>query len=91
MAQRSEWLIGKTEVSSDTGVVATMVRQATEAGVAMLQRGGKGDLKTPRGGLPSSGIAPSVPAPVYAPGWISLLHARSSRRSPSTRSIRRAI
>jgi len=40
MAQRSEWLIGKTEVSSDTGVVATMVRQATEAGVAMLQRGG---------------------------------------------------
>ena len=30
MAQRSEWLIGKTEVSSDTGVVATMVRQATE-------------------------------------------------------------
>ena len=40
MAQRSEWLIGKTEVSSGTGVVATMVRQATEAGIAMLQRGG---------------------------------------------------
>lgn len=40
MAQRSEWLIGKTEVASDTGVVATMYRQATEAGIAMLQRGG---------------------------------------------------
>ena len=40
MAQRSEWLIGKTEVSSDTGVVATMARQATEAGIAMLQQGG---------------------------------------------------
>ncbi len=40
MAQRSEWLIGKSEVSSDTGVVATMFRQATEAGIDMLQRGG---------------------------------------------------
>ena len=40
MAQRSEWLIGKTEVSSDAGVVATMYRQATEAGIAMLERGG---------------------------------------------------
>jgi len=40
MAQRSEWLIGKTEVASDNGVVATMARQASEAGLAMLQRGG---------------------------------------------------
>ena len=40
MAQRSEWLVGKSEVSSDTGVVATMVRQASEAGADMLQRGG---------------------------------------------------
>ena len=36
MAQRSEWLVGKSEVSSDTGVVATMVRQASEAGADML-------------------------------------------------------
>lgn len=40
MPQRSEWLIGKTEVSSDSGVVASMVRQATEAGISMLERGG---------------------------------------------------
>ena len=40
MTQRSEWLIGKTEVASDNGVVATMARQASEAGLAMLQRGG---------------------------------------------------
>lgn len=38
--QRSEWNISKSEVSSDVGVVATMYGPATEAGVAMLQRGG---------------------------------------------------
>lgn len=40
MAQRSEWVISKTEVSSDDGVVATMYPQATESGIEMLRRGG---------------------------------------------------
>lgn len=40
MVQRSEWVINKTEVSSDEGVVATMYPQATEAGIEMLRRGG---------------------------------------------------
>jgi len=37
---RSEWQIGKTQVESDDGVIATMYPQATEAGAAMLKRGG---------------------------------------------------
>jgi len=40
VVQRSEWVISKTEVSSDEGVVATMYPQATEAGIEMLRRGG---------------------------------------------------
>lgn len=40
MTSRSEWLVSKTEVVSDDGVVATMVPQATEAGIEMLRRGG---------------------------------------------------
>ena len=38
--QRSEWWIGKTQVSSQEGVVATMYTQASEAGAEMLRRGG---------------------------------------------------
>jgi len=40
MVSRSTWQISKTEVVSDTGVVATMYPQATEAGIEMLRRGG---------------------------------------------------
>ena len=40
MTKASEWRIGKTEVSSDEAIVATMYPQATEAGIAMLKQGG---------------------------------------------------
>jgi gamma-glutamyltranspeptidase/glutathione hydrolase len=40
VSKRSEWLVSKTEVVSDDGVVATMYPQATEAGIEMLRRGG---------------------------------------------------
>lgn len=40
MRSRSEWVISKTQVVSDEGVVATMYPQATEAGIEMLRRGG---------------------------------------------------
>ncbi len=40
MPMTSQWIVRKTEVASQEGVVATMARQATEAGVEMLRRGG---------------------------------------------------
>ena len=40
MPTTSQWIVRKTEVASQEGVVATMARQATEAGVEMLRRGG---------------------------------------------------
>jgi gamma-glutamyltranspeptidase/glutathione hydrolase len=40
MVSRSVWQIAKTEVDSDEGIVATMYPQATEAGAAVLARGG---------------------------------------------------
>lgn len=40
MVSRSVWQIAKSEVQSDEGVVATMYPHATEAGAAVLARGG---------------------------------------------------